>query len=92
MSQGKAAEERKLRVPLRYRLETGYRGGRVVVAMRCAYFALLSGSSIGFSISSHHSRMGAWRPRLRAAEEDWASSTSALPLPRYNVANVCSSG
>ena len=25
---------------------SGYRGGRVGVAMRCAYFALLSGSSI----------------------------------------------
>ena len=60
------------------------------MAIRCAYFALLSGSSIWrFQVlASHHAHMGARSQDLRAAEEDWTSSTSALRLG-YHVANVC---
>lgn len=46
---------------------TEYRGGCVGVAMRCAYFTLLSGSSIWRCriLASHHARMGTRCPRLK---------------------------
>ncbi len=73
---------------------TGYRGGRVGVALRCAYFALLSGSSIWhFQILvSHPARMGALCPRFKGRRGGLdivhLCATTGLPCTGYRGGHV----